>query len=231
MVQVAITSGIMRKLGFRADWDASSSRKLTLQGDVYDAAINLNSTIPLLTAPTGYDTFADMIHSKGFNVLGRWDEKHSQDVSSTFQAYVDYQGPSYSQLQQEIYTFDFDYQTTWKANDRNDVEWGLGTRYIADNLTGSPSIIISNYSDSESVFSAFLQDQYALIQKEVYLTLGSKFEHNSFTGFEVEPSAHLLVSGQQANGVGGNFTAPLELPELVIEAIPLLMFYLSDRVP
>ena len=162
------------KAGFRADWDASSSRKITLQGDVYDADINLNSTVPSFTAPTGYDTFADMIHSKGFNLLGRWDEKHSQELASTFQAYVDYQSPSYSQLHQEIYTFDFDYQTTWKANDRNDIEWGLGTRYIADNLTGSPSIIISNYPDNESVFSAFVQDQYALIQKEVYLTLGSE---------------------------------------------------------
>ena len=196
------------KAGFRADWDASGTRKITLQGDVYDADINLNSTVPSFTAATGYDTFADMIHSKGFNLLGRWDEKHSQDVSSTFQAYVDYQSPSYSQLQQEIYTFDFDYQTTWKANDRNDVEWGLGTRYIADNLTGSPSIIISNYPDNESVFSAFVQDQYAIIQKEVYLTLGSKFEHNSFTGYEVEPSRpHRLVSRQQANGVGGALRA------------------------
>ncbi|MGO9108337.1 MAG: TonB-dependent receptor plug domain-containing protein [Thermoguttaceae bacterium] len=179
------------KAGFRADWDTSSSRKITLQGDVYDASINLTSTIPSLTAPTGFDTFADMIHSKGFNVLGRWDEKHNQDLSSTFQAYVDYQSPSYSQLQQEIYTFDLDYQTTWKANDRNDIEWGLGTRYIADNLTGSRSITISNYPDNESIFSAFIQDQYALVHKEVYLTIGSKVEHNSFTGYEVEPSARI----------------------------------------
>jgi len=200
------------KAGFRTDWDASSTRKITIQGDVYDADINLNSTVPSFTAVTGYDTFADVIHSKGFNLLGRWDEKHSQDLSSTFQAYVDYQSPSYSQLKQEIYTFDFDYQTTWKANDRNEVEWGVGTRYIADNLTGSPSIIISNYPHNESVFSAFVQDQYAIIQKELYLTLGSKFEHNSFTGYEFEPSARLAWCPDNQQTVWGAISRAVRTP-------------------
>ena len=38
---------------------------------------------------------------------------------------------------------------------------------------------------------AFLQDTYALIPKALDLTLGTKFEHNDYTGFEVQPSAKL----------------------------------------
>jgi iron complex outermembrane receptor protein len=179
------------KTGFRTDWDVSSTRKITVQGDAYKANINLNSTIPSLTSPTGYNTFPDTIDSKGFNLLGRWNEKHNDDLQSTFQAYVDYQGPSYSQLQQQIYTFDFDYQTIWKANARNDIEWGLGSRYISDTLSSRDSIIIAHYRDNESILSAFLQDQYAVIPNEVYFTVGSKLERNSFTGVELEPSARI----------------------------------------
>lgn len=125
------------------------------------------------------------------NLLGRVEEKHNQDLQSTFQAYLDYQSPNYGALKQQIYTLDFDYQSNLKANARNDVSWGSGVRYISTGLTGSESINIRDYEESESIFSAFVQDQIALLPKEVYLTLGSKFEHNSFTGFEVAPSARI----------------------------------------
>lgn len=179
------------KAGFRADWDVSESRKITLQGDVYDADINLDLFTPTLSDPSGINAYHDKIDSKGFNMLGRWDEKHSNTLSSTFQAYVDYQSPSYSSLEQKIYTFDLDYQTLWKADERNEIMWGLGSRYIASDLTGSDTIIIAKPIDSETILSAFVQDQYALVPKELYVTLGSKFEHNDFSGFEIEPSARI----------------------------------------
>ena len=37
----------------------------------------------------------------------------------------------------------------------------------------------------------FLQDEIA-ITKSFFLTLGSKFEHNAYTGFEYEPSAQMV---------------------------------------
>ena len=112
------------KAGFRSDWNVSSTRKITLQGDVYDADINLDLSIPSLTDPSGVSSLHDQIHSHGMNLLGRWEEKHSDALQSTFQTYFDYQSPSYSSLQQDIYTYDVDYQTAWKADDRNDIMWG-----------------------------------------------------------------------------------------------------------
>jgi iron complex outermembrane receptor protein len=45
----------------------------------------------------------------------------------------------------------------------------------------------------DRLFSAFLQDQLKLTNS-LSLTVGSKFEHNDFTGFEFEPSAQLVWS-------------------------------------
>ena len=177
------------RVGFRSDWDVSSTRKITLQGDAYDADINLDLSIPSLTDPSGVSNFLDQIHSHGMNLLGRWEEKHSDTLQSTFQSYFDYQSPSYSSLQQDIYTYDVDYQTVWKADDRNDIMWGGGARYVSASLEGSNTIFANKPDVTQNILNAFLQDQYALIQKEVYLTFGSRFEHNSFSGFEVEPSA------------------------------------------
>lgn len=179
------------KGGFRADWNVSESRKVTLQGDVYNAMIDLDLGIPSLTDPSGIFSYHDQIHSQGMNLLGRWEEKHSDALQSTFQVYVDYQSPDYSSLKQAITTFDLDYQTAWKANDRNDVMWGGGVRYVTADLEGSDSIFANDPHVTEAIFNAFLQDQYALVPKELYFTLGSKFEHHSFSGFEMEPSARL----------------------------------------
>src|SRR5262249_20741713 len=44
---------------------------------------------------------------------------------------------------------------------------------------------------TDHLASAFLQDEIALVPDELHFTLGSKFEYNSFTGFEVQPTARL----------------------------------------
>ena len=42
------------------------------------------------------------------------------------------------------------------------------------------------------VFSALLQDEFTLVKDRLRLTLGTKVEHNDYTGFEMQPSARLL---------------------------------------
>jgi len=202
------------KTGFRSDFNVSSSSKVTLQGDAYDAHDNLNLSVPSLATVSGYDSYHDVLHSEGFNVLGKWQEKHSDDLQSTFQAYVDYQNPEYSLLQQQIYTLDFDYQTNLKANERNDVTWGAGAREIATDLRGSDSIIVQDQHVGQQIYSAFLQDQIALVPKAVYLTLGSKFEQNSLVGFVPEPSARIAWYQDDKQTVWGAVSHAVRTPSI-----------------
>lgn len=202
------------KAGFRSDWRVSDSSKVTLQGDAYSADINLDLGIPSLTDPSGIEAIDDKIRSKGFNLLGRWEEKHSDTLNSTFQTYFDYQSPDYSSLQQAISTVDFDYQTAWKADERNDVMWGAGARYVNADLTGSTTIFANDPNVTQSIFSAFLQDQYALSPKELYLTLGSKFEHNSFSGFNMQPSARLAWYPDNKQTVWGAVSRAVRTPSI-----------------
>jgi iron complex outermembrane receptor protein len=41
------------------------------------------------------------------------------------------------------------------------------------------------------LYSAFVQDEMELIKERLRLTIGSKIEHNSYTGFEAQPNARL----------------------------------------
>lgn len=48
-----------------------------------------------------------------------------------------------------------------------------------------------NHRDTH-LFSGFLQGQIPLVKEKLELTVGSKLEHNSFTGFEIQPTGRLL---------------------------------------
>jgi iron complex outermembrane recepter protein len=47
-------------------------------------------------------------------------------------------------------------------------------------------------SRSVNLFSGFLQDEITILEDVLRFTLGSKLEHNDYTGWEVQPSARLL---------------------------------------
>ena len=66
--------------------------------------------------------------------------------------------------------------------------WGLGYRRTDDEILGSLTVSFNPPSRNLNVFNSFVQDEIALVPDKVYLTIGTKLEHNDYTGFEVMPS-------------------------------------------
>src|SRR5207237_7007236 len=89
-------------------------------------------------------------------------------------------------------TIDFDAQHRFALGSRNEVIWGMGYRWTSDEVGGSQTIVFTPANDSVNLFSAFVQDEVTLVRDRLKLTLGTKLEHNDFTGFELEPGARLL---------------------------------------
>src|SRR5206468_6357030 len=89
-------------------------------------------------------------------------------------------------------TRDVDLQHRFPVGSRNDIVWGLGYRASADVIGNTFPVTHEPASRTVQVFSSFVQDEIALVQEKLSLVLGSKFEHNDFTGFELQPSGRLL---------------------------------------
>jgi iron complex outermembrane receptor protein len=87
-------------------------------------------------------------------------------------------------------TYDLDFQDRFSLGERNKVVWGLGYRYTHEVDEDVSIIRFSPPALNQNLFSGFVQDDIMLHEK-VFLTLGTKLEHNDYTGFEVEPSARL----------------------------------------
>lgn len=180
--------------GFRADWKTEGSKNMTLQGDVYRAGEDGQFNLPATFSPT-----ADREKVIGGNILGKWENKLSADSEISFQAYYDVAKRNNSVLEQDIQTLDLDAQHVWTPTKGHDVVWGVGYRLVMSDIVGDSYITFTPQERSDNLFSAFVQDKITLSPESVFLTLGSKFEHNDYTGFEYQPSARLswLVDKKQ----------------------------------
>ncbi|MFZ1199714.1 MAG: TonB-dependent receptor, partial [Desulfobacterales bacterium] len=58
----------------------------------------------------------------------------------------------------------------------------------------SPNFKMDPLDLNQSLWSAFIQDQVHLAPDLLTLTVGSKFEHNEFTGLEIQPSLRLMYT-------------------------------------
>ncbi len=177
--------------GFRADWTPTGSDSLTLQGDIYQSKYGETLTVPSLSFPYS-STFPNKGNYSGANLLGRWNHS-SEGTSTTLQMYYDNTTISDNSLfvdHQNI--FDLDFQQGFHVGDSQQFVWGLGYRSIRDRNDSSFSVSLQPNQLTLNHFSAFLQDEISLADNRLHLTFGSKFEHNDFTGFEVQPNARLL---------------------------------------
>lgn len=103
------------------------------------------------------------------------------------------------QLTHYLDTADLDLQYSVTPNPRHAVVAGAGVRFNHDNTHASPTLSFEPMSRSYSLFSAFIQDEFAVRPASVYLTAGVKVEHNAFSGADVQPNlrARWLLPRQQ----------------------------------
>lgn len=196
--------------GFRADWSLSSRDDLTLQGDFYDGQPDQTLTIASLTPPSA-PIVEDSVDLHGGNLLLRWKRSLGTDSEWILQSYYDSNERRETDLDQRINTFDIEFQHRFPWGDRQDITWGLGYRSIQDDLDGSFTVSFDPASRRTQLFSAFVQNEIRLLD-DVFLTLGSKLEHNDYTGFEIQPTARLLWKVDPQQSVWGAVSRAVRTP-------------------
>jgi iron complex outermembrane receptor protein len=166
--------------GFRMDWDASSASRVTLQGDLYDGRI-------------AQDSGGDIAVSGG-NVMAKWSHTLSERSSLAAYLYYDRTHRDIPRLfGEDLDTYDVDLQHATRLGARHDVVWGLGYRLINDRtVIGSDSTVAFLPTQvAREWFTGFVQDEIALVPNRVHVALGTKIEHNDYTGFEIQPSGRV----------------------------------------
>jgi iron complex outermembrane receptor protein len=177
--------------GFRSDWSLSQRDTLTVQGDFLKTDESQTITTLFSDALPLTKTFNDPLEAPAGNILARWNHTLANGSQMSLQVYDDYSRHLDTGFVDSQNTVDVDFQHHLALGRRNDVVWGLGARMIASDFGQGYDFTIVPQHRLDLLFSGFLQDELKLTGS-LSLTIGSKFEHNDFTGFEFEPSAQLV---------------------------------------
>jgi iron complex outermembrane receptor protein len=159
--------------GFRFDW-APAENSLTVQGDIFD-----------------FDALGDTDIS-GYNVLARWERPIWANTTGRIRLFYDsVERNTPAVLEEGADAFDVDAKID-SSFGRHRVVFGAGHR-ITDDLfaTLTPSVfVLDPEGRTVSITNVYAQDEISL-SDNLALTIGVKYEHSSFSGGEVLPSARL----------------------------------------
>jgi len=164
--------------GFRLVWNPSETSQGTLQGDLYDGRI---------AQPAASD-----IAVSGGNVMGSWSRAFSPTSDARLQLYFDRTHRSIpGTFAEDLDSYDVDFQHHAVLARRHDVVWGLGVRFIDDSVGNTAALAFLPSQVQRKWFGGFLQDEIALIPERLHVILGTKLEHNDYTGFELQPAGRV----------------------------------------
>ncbi|MGH7497939.1 MAG: TonB-dependent receptor plug domain-containing protein [Gemmatimonadales bacterium] len=179
--------------GARFDQILPKASRLTLQSEVYGGSGGEPQLLPTLTPPFVQTTDED-VKVGGGHLLARWSRELSDRSQVSFQSYYDRstrdQPDFFGRLSVDI--LDFDFQHRFGIGRRHDIVWGLGYRLVHDDVTGALPIAFDPSDRTTNLLTGFLQDDIELRPDRWFLTLGTKLEHNDFSGFEFQPNIRLL---------------------------------------
>ena len=206
--------------GFRADWTPAGANSLTVQGDVYRSRFDETLTVASLSAPYS-NTFSNDGKYSGGNILGRWNHT-SERSSMSLQMYYDNTTiTDHSLFGDHQNILDLDFQHGFHVGDSQQIVWGLGYRSIRDKNESSFTVSLQPNQVTLNQFSTFLQDEISLVDNRLQITLGSKFERNEFTGFEIEPNARLLWNLTPNQSIWTAVSRAVRTPALTEEGLRL----------
>jgi iron complex outermembrane recepter protein len=210
----------MFRAGFRADWTPGSMasedllvrNQFTLQGDIYEGDFQQVSPITVLQPVPRSVLVRDVTGMDGGNILGRFTHRFSDEANLQFQTYYDRTHRDSAIFSEQRNTFDIDSQSHVHVGRRNAIVWGAGYRITEDDTGIAPNIRLVPASRTLHLFSGFVQDEITLVQNRLRLTLGSKVEHNDFTGWEVQPGTRLLWTPATNHSVWAAVTRAVRTP-------------------
>jgi iron complex outermembrane receptor protein len=204
-------------IGFRGDYHPSTDDHFRLSGEASstragDAQFFNGAILP--NSPFNQVSDAE-------NVNFVWEHNFEADNQLTVQSYYDRftqtSDPSlvFADLVEQTVDFQVRHSLPLKLLPiKQELTYGIEYRDVESHLKDTQ--FISWMRDrSDQTFSLFAQTDLHLIDQVLTLTLGTKYDHNDYTGNEIQPSARLLWKVNAQNSLWWSVSRAVREPDLV----------------
>ena len=205
--------GRIGRIGFRADQQVNTQDTFSLSGETYRGTIGERFEPSRLQDPY-FKIMTDDAQIEGGHLLARWARQLAGGRQLEVQAYLDHTERKHSYIEDSRNIFDLDLHYRFPFSDRQEIHWGAGWRYIADDT--KPILWhLDPESRLDQIWSFFIQDEIAVVPDQFRVTVGSKFEYNDYTGFEYQPAARFLWTLSSWHSVWGSWSRAVRTPSRI----------------
>ena len=204
------------RAGFRLDWQPDAQNLITLQGGAY--SIEYSDRINTLTISPPFSVIKKLeTDLRGAHFLSRWTNTADNGLANNLQFYWDLSERDSHFLAERRITLDLDFDQSLPQYGKHQLSWGVNYRYISDHLPfGEIAKGEATFFDpderSDHIYSLFLQDEITLQPNHWWLTLGTKLEHNDYTGFEYQPTLRLRWQPSPGNTLWAAISRAVRTP-------------------
>ena len=176
------------RAGGRLDWDGEASTSLRLQGELFVGDLGNQLQLPTLEPPF-YERQSDDIDVVAGHLQGRWERTTTRLGTWTSQLYYSIHDRQ-EFVDQTTHTVDVDLQHHWRHR-IHEVVWGGGYRISRDEIGSGLALSVAERGRTVDQLNIFAQDDITVVPRRLHLILGSKIDHDEFTGLEVQPNLRL----------------------------------------
>jgi iron complex outermembrane receptor protein len=176
--------------GFRSDWQAAPRDTLIFTGEIYRSSEQQIYVAPLLQPPFS-QTLALPLKATDGTLTLNWQHQFAGGSLGSLQTYYDHLDRFFTPLGLQQQMFEINYQHQLRLHQRHEVVVGAGFRMQQENIRNSDFLSFGTRTPAQQLFSGFAQDDITLFPARFWLTVGSKFESNPYTGLELQPALRL----------------------------------------
>ena len=173
-----------------------------------------------------HDLFNDDTDSTEGSLMTRWSSPLGSDATLSFQMYYSHTVRKEAFYDASVQVLDNEFQLIQPIGQDHTLTLGGNMRFYWDDMTAHSHTKMEPSKDQYNLYSLFIQDEYSL-RPDLTLTLGGKFEHNDFTGWEIQPSTRLLWKASPSLSLWGAVSRAVRTPsrmdangEIVIALYP-----------
>jgi iron complex outermembrane recepter protein len=204
--------------GWRVDWHSTSSPPadptprdtVTVQGDIYSG--DVGQLIPSVIVEGRQGPQGRLrVGVGGGNMLARWRRTTSRDADLQLRVYYDRSHRDDPMFVDDLDTVDVDLQHRLSPARDHELTWGATYRFTSHRNDSRIIFSVDPPSSRDHLVSGFLQDQITL-PHSLRLTIGTKLEHNEFSGFEVQPSGRVAWQASPNHVLWGAVSRAVRVP-------------------
>ncbi len=188
--QVGINGWRTQLAGTRLDWKRPGGGGLTVIGEWRDQRVTSLTPLPLLVPPF-LEISRENRDRRGGHILGRWRQPVAGGEITIQSSYERMTAEDLS-YGEKHHIFDSDVQLSLRPFSGHDLLAGVSVRQDRDQLRSSRVIRYTSAAASTTFLGAFIQDEITLVPNRLSVTVGSKIERNTFTGWELQPGIRAL---------------------------------------